>query len=168
MNIEAFTRLLQLSISPIVVISAVALLLLSVTNRLGRAIDRARALGKEIDEGHFTVECDFTEQLRVLLRRSELLRKSISLLIGSIFFSCLMILFLFLAVFMKAPIEAAVLASFGLSMLCVLGSVVYFLADISLALRALKIEVSRHLSPPNADGPSPDARSKTYRLPAEK
>ena len=42
-NTESFSRLLQLSVSPVVLISGVGLLLLSVTNRLGRAILAAPA-----------------------------------------------------------------------------------------------------------------------------
>lgn len=145
MNTESFSRLLQLSISPIIVISAAGLLLLSVTNRLGRAIDRSRALVKQMDEGGISTGRDFRGQLRVLVRRCELLRGSITLIIGSIFFSCVMILFLFMLIFWGAHIEVAVLTAFGLNITCLLGSVLYFLADISLSLRALKIEVARHL-----------------------
>jgi len=156
-NIEAFTKLLQLSISPIVVISAVGLLLLSVTNRLGRAIDRARALVKELDEGGGNTG-ESRGQLRVIVRRCGLLRFSISLIIGSIFASCMMILLLFALIFWGAPVEVAILTVFGLNIACLLGSVLGFLADIWLSLSALKIVVARHLSPesPNA---RPDAEA---------
>ena len=38
---------LQMAISPVIMISAYGMLLLSMTNRLGRAIDRARLLSGE-------------------------------------------------------------------------------------------------------------------------
>ena len=106
-NIESFTRLLQLSISPVVIISAVGLLLLSVTNRLGRAIDRSRDVTAGLHEGRIPNGRDIREQLRILLRRCELLRNSIVLLIGSISFSCLMILFLFVLIFWEINIEVS-------------------------------------------------------------
>src|SRR5688572_19515401 len=42
---------LQVAIGPVILISGVGLLLLTMTNRLGRAIDRARSLVRELREG---------------------------------------------------------------------------------------------------------------------
>lgn len=42
---------MQTSVSPAVMISAVGMILLSVTNRLGRAIDRSRIIVRELDHG---------------------------------------------------------------------------------------------------------------------
>ena len=43
-------EVLTASIAPVVVISGVGLLLLSITNRYGRAIDRARLLARGLEE----------------------------------------------------------------------------------------------------------------------
>ncbi len=48
--IDSFVRFLQSSISPIVLISGVGLLLLSLSNRLGRTTDRSRDIVKELRE----------------------------------------------------------------------------------------------------------------------
>lgn len=145
-NVESFSKLLQLSVSPVVLISAVGLVLLSVTNRLGRSIDRSRVIANELDNENIDVAREGKEQLRVLVRRAEFLRVSVSLSVASIFFSCLMILFLFIQIFFEIHLEYAVLSGFCLNLLSLMGSVLYLLADISLALRALKIEVARHLN----------------------
>lgn len=144
-NTESFSRLLQLSVSPVVLISGVGLLLLSVTNRLGRSIDRSRTLANELDKEDVKVARAGKEQLKILMLRAGYLRLSVSLIVASIFFSCLMILFLFVLIFFDLQWEYLVLAAFCLSLVSLLGSMIYLLADIYLSLKALKFEVARHL-----------------------
>jgi hypothetical protein len=150
-TVESLSKLMQLSVSPAVLISAVGLLLLSVTNRLGRAIDRSRLTVKELDHNSDNLNSEVARsemrcQLGILLRRASLLRYSVSLLVGSIFFSCLMILFLYFKSFGGMHMESLVIALFFLNLMSLLGSMSFLLADIYLSLRALRIEVSRHLN----------------------
>lgn len=144
-NIESFSKLMQLSVSPAVLISGVGLLLLSVTNRLGRAIDRSRVCVKELDHAEGARREEQLDQLRILLRRAGLLRTSVCMLVGSIFFSCLMILLLFLKGFGGVHAEMALVLAFLLNLVVLLGSVAFLLADVFLSLKALRIEVSRHV-----------------------
>jgi len=147
LNVESLSKLMQLSVSPAVLMSGVGLLMLSVTNRLGRAIDRSRMIVKELDlslEQGSAVE-EMRSQLVILVRRSYLLRSSVSLLVASIFLSCLMILLLYFKSFAGIHLEYGVIALFFLNLLTLLGSMGFLLADITLSLKALKIEVSRHL-----------------------
>jgi hypothetical protein len=54
MSIPSLTEVisvLQTAIGPVILISGVRLLLLSMTNRLGRVIDRARVLSRELHAG---------------------------------------------------------------------------------------------------------------------
>lgn len=146
-NVESFSKLLQLSVSPVVLISGVGLLLLSVTNRLGRAIDRSRVLASELDKDSTDAARAGKEQLGILVRRAEFLRLSVSLIVASVFFSCLMLLFLFILLFFGPRVEYAILGAFCLSLFTLLGAMIYLLADIFLSLKAVKIEVARHLSP---------------------
>jgi len=144
-NVESFSKLLQLSVSPVVLISGVGLLLLSVTNRLGRSIDRSRALAAELDQKDHDIARAGARQLGILFQRAEYLRLSVSLIVASVFFSCLMIMFLFMLIFFQMHLEYAVLGVFCLSLVSLLGAMAYLLADIYLSLKALKIEVARHL-----------------------
>ena len=147
-NIESLSKLMQLSVSPAVLISAVGLLLLSVTNRLGRAIDRSRLIVKDLDHNlnNETARGEMRCQLGILRQRASLLRYSVSLLVGSIFLSCLMILFLYFKSFGGMHLERLIIVLFFLNLMSLLGSMIFLLADIYLSLRALRIEVSRHLN----------------------
>ena len=144
-NTESFTKLLQLSVSPVVLISGVGLILLSVTNRLGRAIDRARTLAHDLDNESADEARAGKQQLHIIFRRAKYLRLSVSLIVMSIFFSSVMILFLFIRIFFDLHWEYFILSSFCLSLLSLLAAMVYLLADIYLSLKALKFEVARHL-----------------------
>ena len=61
---------LQLAVSPVIMISAYGMLLLSMTNRLGRAIDRARQLSRE-------PEAKRRIQVEILAKRARWIRLSI-------------------------------------------------------------------------------------------
>ncbi len=50
MPIFSVVQILTASIAPVIVISGVGLLLLSISNRYGRAIDRVRQLARELSE----------------------------------------------------------------------------------------------------------------------
>ena len=74
MTTEPLAQLLSASVSPMLVISAAGLLLLSMTNRYGRVIDRARAYRKHwatLPEG--SAEAAATkEELEVVWKRARL------------------------------------------------------------------------------------------------
>jgi hypothetical protein len=132
-------RILQLSITPVALISGVGLLLLSMTNRLGRVIDRSRELGaQEDDEGR-------SQELRILFRRARLLLAAIALLATSIFLAVLMVAALFAMHLWPARLDAAILGLFAACLLCLVASVATFLGDILLSIRWLRLSLGRFL-----------------------
>ncbi len=97
MPISAVVQILTASIAPVIVISGVGLLLLSITNRYGRAIDRARLLIRDIQDTDFRGADvrHLEDQLRHTHQRALLLRASMIFSSCSIFFVSLTILSLF-------------------------------------------------------------------------
>ena len=141
---ETLLKILQFSISPAVLVTAVGLLLGPATNRLGRAIDRCRALGRELGAGtkDHTIR---TEQLAITLARAHWLQRCITLFGASLFLSCLMVFLLFLKVLAGWAVGSLVVAAFALDVVALMAGVAYFLLDLSLGLKALNIEVEPHL-----------------------
>ena len=142
-------RLLQMSISPIALISGVGLLLLSVTNRLSRVIDRTRVLAGELraDPPPALDEAErHRAQLAVLVRRAGLLWASIASVTVSILCSCAIVLLLTAMVFFELSLRIGVVVIFFSALLSLLVSALFFFADVLLALRALRMEVG-HLLP---------------------
>jgi hypothetical protein len=138
---ESLSRILQFAISPVVLISAVGLLLLTVTNRFGRAIDRSRKVVREIAEAPAADQPLLKEQLEILLKRCGWLQRSITLIAASLFLSGLMIFLMFLKIMAGWPVTGAIIGAFALNILSLIAAIVYFLMELFLALEALRIEV---------------------------
>ena len=144
-NIQHLIQLLQSSISPIVLISGVGLLLLSFTNRLGRVIDRARFLVKElVEDNKDNIEIK-EKQISILYKRSKILQTSITAISVTILLASLMILLLFLGYFTKINIEPFFLVLFIIAIFRLILSIIVFLLDVALALKALKFQIRNHL-----------------------
>jgi len=142
MDFEASTRLLQLAISPMVLISAVGLLLLSATNRIGRLIDRSRALQEKISQAEGSARTAERAELKVLLFRCEILRWSVGLLVFSIVSAVFMVLVLVLSsIFAEFALHTLIIVVLMLSLFAILFAKILFLYDITLTLKALRIEV---------------------------
>ncbi|MBU2706609.1 DUF2721 domain-containing protein [Zooshikella marina] len=139
-ELTEISSLLSAIISPIVLISGVGLILLTLTNRLGRAIDRTRALVLAIKQGNETI-CNPRKQLTILYRRCMLLRSSMVALSFSTLFACLIIICLFILHFFHISTTAWIFVFFGCSIISVLVSVVLFIYDLILNLQAVSIDV---------------------------
>ena len=83
-----FYEALQLAVSPVILISAYGLLLLSMTNRLGRAIDRARQLARDGSPGK-------EEQIAIIARRAVWIRQAIVFVCLALLAAALLVLVLF-------------------------------------------------------------------------
>jgi len=142
---ESLARVLQFSISPVVLISAVGLILLTLTNRFGRAIDRSRELARALDAAEPAARAAYQEQLRVVVRRARWLQNSIMLVAASLILSCLMIFLLFLKILAGWRVGGVIVAAFGLDVLALIGALVYFVLDLLYAVAALEIEVGGRL-----------------------
>ncbi len=123
-----------MAISPVIMISAYGMLLLSMTNRLGRAIDRARSLsGEPASKRQLQVE--------ILSRRARRIRAAILAISLAMFFAAVLVLTLFLSIFMHVDLELVVSALFVASLLCLIASLVYLIADIFASLHAMEAEL---------------------------
>lgn len=85
--VDQLIRILTASIAPVIVISGVGLLLLSMINSYGRVIFRARELIKDIDAAEEGPRRNrLLEQVRIIYRRARILRVAIILSSASILF----------------------------------------------------------------------------------
>ena len=134
---------LQVAIGPVILISGVGLLLLSMTNRLGRAIDRSRQLESELREATETDRARLAAQVEILYRRARVIRLSITMAAFSLLLVAVLIIVLFLSVLMKLEVAVAITLLFICCMACLIVSLVAFLRDIQLSLQALKLELGK-------------------------
>ncbi len=139
--VKQLIPVLQVAISPVIVISGVGLLLLSLTNRFGRAIDRSRQLGHEMRETAEAERPRLAEQIQILYRRAEVIRVSIIMGVLSVLLAAILIIVLFLSVLMTLEVGLVIALLFIACMLCLIVCLGAFIRDIQLSLRALKLEI---------------------------
>ena len=135
---------LQLAIGPVILISGVGLLLLTITNRLGRVVDRARHLARELAATPAgTVSSKLHLQITILNRRAGILRASCMMLALTVLSAALLILLLFLAELTRSEAGVLVVVIFCIGQLSLIGSVIAFMRDINMSLNALRLELNR-------------------------
>ncbi len=102
MPVEHLIPILQVSIGPVILISGVGLLILSMTNRFARIIDRSRQLTNELrSEGGGAGHASLEEQLSILVRRARMLRVAIFLAAISVLLAAVLIILLFLTALLQ-------------------------------------------------------------------
>lgn len=141
MTLEQLIPVLQVAIGPVILVSGVGLLVLSMTNRLGRVIDRSRILIDVRRRGSPQDRIRAELQLAILWRRARVLRAAISLSCVSVLLDALMMILLFLGSLVELRVAVAVTIAFAACLTALIASIMFFLRDINLALRALAHEM---------------------------
>ena len=135
------TSILVAAVSPVILISGVGLLILSMTNRFGRVIDRSRQLGQALRTAPEQERKRLGRQLEILRRRAGLLRRAISLATLSVLMAAILVIALFLAAMLHLEIVLLAALVFIVCLLLLIFSLAAFLQDINLSLVALKREL---------------------------
>jgi hypothetical protein len=144
--------ILQVAIGPVILISGVGLLLLTMTNRFGRIIDRTRQISRELRSAE-SQEADRTlAQLEILLTRARIVRGAIASAAVSVLLAAVLIIVIFASALFRLPFAAPVVGLFASCLAFLIGSLVLFLRDINLSLKALRLEVGPQRSAGRPDG----------------
>ena len=132
---------LQVAIGPVVLVSGIGLLILSMTNRLGRVIDRGRILAREAaelpPEGQARVEA----QLHILVRRAEYLRRAITAASVSVLLAALLVIALFVTAVLQLEAAWLIGGLFIASLAALIVSLFAFLQDLNESLLACKLDI---------------------------
>jgi len=140
-SLEQVIPELRDAIGPVILISGVGLLLLTMTNRLGRAIDRARLLKRELRERTGHEREQILAQVAIIYRRARVIRMCILLAALSVLLASALIITLFVTALLQWQQGVLVGLIFVGSMASLFGSMIAFIWDINLSLHALKLEL---------------------------
>ena len=141
-----FIVFLEMSITPVALISGVGLLLLTITNRLARTIDRSRKLIVLLNDAVGEPKERYTLELVLMYKRSRLLRNSIASIVASMFLNALIIPLLFFMSLYGLDLRMEGYILFFTAIVAILISLSFFMGDVLLTLRGLKMDVN-HLLP---------------------
>lgn len=138
MNIQIsdIGHVIQLAIAPVFLLTGVATMLMVLTNRLARIIDRSRVLEDRLETGaneHYTFELD------VLYGRAHLINFAITLATACALLICLVIAMLFLGDTTNLPLDRYIAGSFVLAMIGLIGCFVNLLREIFIASKHMRI-----------------------------
>ena len=142
-SLSQLVPILQLAIGPVILISGVGLLLLTLTNRFGRMVDRSRLLNQELERESLAPgeASRLQAQIDILHRRAEILRRSIILGAITVLLVGVLILVLFLSALLKVEAGPLIIAIFCLGQLALIGSMLAFIRDMNLSLKAVRLEI---------------------------
>ena len=131
-HIPQITNVIQLAVAPVFMLTAVGTILAALNMRLGRAVDRRRALeeglaGRMADDGA-------RAELAQIARRIRFVYLSIVFAVLSGLFVCLLIAGAFIGAFVAANLARMVAALFVLAVASLTVSLLLFLREIFLAV----------------------------------
>jgi hypothetical protein len=146
MNIQIsdIGHMIQLAIAPVFLLTGVATKLTVLTNRLARIIDRTRVLEDRLQIGP---NDDYTEELETLYTRSHLINSAITSSTACGFLVCLVIAMLFLGDSANIKLDRYIAASFVLAMGGLISSFVFFLREIFISSRFMRMRHDASLVP---------------------
>jgi hypothetical protein len=142
--------ILTASIAPVIVISGVGLLLLTMTNRYSRVIDLARDIIRDLETITDPLRYKrFVQQVRIIYRRARILRLAIIMASLCTPFITFTVLSLFAGQVLGTELDYFSVPCFGLSLFALLSSLYFFMRDVGISLTALELEAGPYVSNPD-------------------
>jgi len=136
------TRVIQLAIAPVFLLSAIATIINVLIARLSRAVDRRRTL-----EEHLSIYQDehleqAIAELRMLQKRITLTLWSVTLAVLAALLICLLVATAFAAAYVSLDLSRPVAMLFVAALLALTGCLLLFLREISVAAFSSRKTVS--------------------------
>ncbi len=142
-SLESIVRVIQSSLTPVFLLTAVASLLGVFTTRLARISDQVKVLA-EAKGGDAAADATMKRQLAFLRRRSHAL--DLAVILGAFAGACTCgtVLALFLGLLRAKATVSILFFLFGIAILCTIGALSAFLTEVLLASRGLRVDVDQH------------------------
>jgi hypothetical protein len=134
-HVTSVTHVIQLAVAPVFLLTAIATLISSLNVRLGRIVDRQRALqglGPLASEASLARQREFA----VLSRRVHLSYLAILAAVVAGLFICLVVALAFVGVLLEVDLARVLAALFVLAMVSMITSLSLFLREIYVAVSA--------------------------------
>jgi hypothetical protein len=142
LQILPFEKVLSAAVTPLVLISGVGLILLSLVNRYNHAIDRTRQLyNTSPDDTELFIKRQ--KQVSQMYRRCSILKKSIGFLVSSVACSGIIILLSVVQLMTRLNLDNFKTAFLFIGILNLVISILLFFFDIRLSMKALDIELGK-------------------------
>lgn len=135
--------IIQISTTPVILISGMGLLLLTMTNRMGRIIDRTRVYAGQLKQAAAAERRQLEIQLELTWRRAKIVRLALTAATASMLMSAVLVIVIFLGAMLHRDLTELMLILFGGAIVLLVLALLAFLRDIFVSLSALHLEVEQ-------------------------
>jgi hypothetical protein len=145
-DISSVSATIQLSIAPVFLLVAIGSFLNVMTQRLGRVVDRARAVEEAFErEADEKKRADERRELRALDKRIRYANWSIALSAFAALVVAIDVALLFAGAMSGIKLMTAAAILFIVAIIGLIGGLGFFLAEITVATRSLRVRAARAL-----------------------
>lgn len=135
-HISDISRVIQLAVAPVFLLTAIATMINAMNARLGRIVDRRRLLEDRLLNGGKAPRDEFKQELRGLVRRIHLAYFGILFAVLAALLVCLVVAGAFIGALIAVDLSKAVAVLFILAMCSMIGSLGMFLREVYLGVSA--------------------------------
>jgi hypothetical protein len=138
-DVTSIAHVIQLSIAPVFLLTAVGAMLGVLSNRLSRAVDRARTLEARVKTAAGEEQSDLRQLLTVLRRRIHMIYRAMVLCAVCALLICSVIVTAFASTLAGTVLAVPIAVLFVAAMLAFIGALLLFLREVHLAITTLQI-----------------------------
>lgn len=138
-NVSTIAQTIQLALAPVFMLAGISGLINVLAGRISRVVDRARALEALHPRSQGREHERHVWELRLLDRRLTVINGSLVMAVASAMMTCLVVAMLFVAEIAELHIGTAVALAFILSMMLLIGSLLGFIVEVRMSLRAIRV-----------------------------
>ena len=138
-HVSDIARVISLAVAPVFLLTGVMALVNVLAMRLGRIIDRARQLEQLLTAPKELQPPRLHEDLKALRRRARYVNNGITLSVTAALMICAVIVVLFVGSLIAVDVAYSVATLFIISMIALIGALLFFLREILIATATVKI-----------------------------
>lgn len=149
-DLDQISRVIQLSVAPVFLLTGIGALLGVTTTRLARIVDRARSIETELNGASAERGTQIREEIGTLTQRARLINRAITLCVVAALLVCAVIVGLFITAYYawSPDLTRLVAAVFALGLLSLIAGLLCFLREVYIATQHLRFGVVTPTAPP--------------------
>lgn len=137
--LSTVAKTIQTAIAPVFLLAGIGAILNVMVGRLARIVDRARSLEKLHPQSTGPEHQRHVFELRLLDRRIHVINTAVFLVVLAAVANCAVVAMLFIAELLDLAIGKVIAITFVLSMLLLIGGLSWFLVEVRMSVRAIRI-----------------------------
>lgn len=134
-HLTDITRVIQLAVAPVFLLTAIATMINALNSRLGRIVDRRRVVLERLPTRTDEQAEEANQEIRKLERRSRLVYYAIFCAVLSALLVCMVVAGAFLGALLGVNLASSIAGLFIAAMLAMIASLALFLREVYLAVR---------------------------------